>query len=105
MINLGEDTRISVPSELFEHYNKIIAKRDELLDSGTAEDRDVAAMLRVTTEILKDFTKLQEQAYNAEKFAVLQQIVIMTLKEESEELAQKVIRAFEEKINDLKNLS
>ena len=98
------DTRISVSTELKDHYQKIIQKRDEILDSEMAEDKDVAAILRVTTDILKEFVKLQETAYNAEKFAVLQQIIIDTLKEESPTLQNKVLRRFEQRIEELAQL-
>jgi len=90
------DTRISVSAELKEHYSKIIEQRNVILESEVSEDRDKAAILRVTSDILKDLVKIQEQAYNSEKFAILQQVVITVLKDYDTEVHRKVVELFEE---------
>jgi Rps23 Pro-64 3,4-dihydroxylase Tpa1-like proline 4-hydroxylase len=98
------DTRISVSAELKEHYEMIIKQRNETLDSQVAEDRDKAAILRVTSDILKDLVKIQEQAFNAEKFAILQQVVITVLKDYDAEIHRKVVELFEEQLKNVQEI-
>ena len=98
------DTRISVSAELKEHYSKIIEQRNGILESEVSEDRDKAAILRVTSDILKDLVKIQEQAYNSEKFAILQQVVITVLKDYDAEIHRKVVELFEEQLKNVQEI-
>jgi len=89
------DTRISVSKELKEHYDKIIERRDVILDDEQAENKDLIGILNATTSIIKELSKIQQELYNSEKFAILQQIIVNVLKDCDQEVADKVIRAME----------
>lgn len=91
------DVRISVSKELAEHYDLILKRRNYLLDSDLAEDKDVVAILNATTSIIKELSRIQAELYNSEKFAVLQQIIIDELKTCDTELQLRVIEALEQK--------
>lgn len=95
------DVRISVSKELSEHYNKIIERRDNILNDPNSADKDVIGILNTTTSIIRDLVKMQQDLYNSEKFAVLQQIIVNVLKESAPEVAEKVVKAFEERYEDL----
>lgn len=89
------DVRISVSKELAEHYELILQRRNDLLNSSLAEDRDVVAIINATTSIIKELSRIQAELYNSEKFAVLQQIIIDELKSCDTELQMRVIEAIE----------
>lgn len=92
------DVRISVSSELSEHYNKILKRRDDILDNPDSEDRTVVSILTATTAIIKELVKIQESLYNSEKFAVLQQVIVDVLKETDPEFQEKVMEEFESRV-------
>ena len=94
--NRFEDVRISVSKELADHYKKIITRRDKILDEDNEKEQVVVSILSATTQILRDLSKLQEEVYNAETFAVFQQAVIAVLKEEDEALVERVLIKIEE---------
>lgn len=94
--NRFEDVRISVSRELADHYNKIITRRDKVLEEDNEKEQVVVAILSATTQILRDLSKLQEDVYNAEKFAVFQQAVIAVLKEEGDDVVERVLKKIEE---------
>lgn len=94
--NRFEDVRISVSKELADHYNKIIDRRDSILGSNGVKEQVVVAILSATTQILRDLSKLQEEVYNAETFAVFQQAVIAILKEEDTDLVERVLKKIED---------
>ena len=89
------DTRISVSKELKEHYDKILTKRDEILNDQNSENKDLIGILNATTTIIKELSKIQQELYNSEKFAILQQIIVNVLKECDQEVADKVVKALE----------
>jgi len=89
------DTRISVSRELKEHYDKIIEKRDSILEDSGSENKDLIGILNATTSIIKELSKIQQELYNSEKFAVLQQVIVNVLKECDQEVADKVVKALE----------
>jgi len=92
------DVRISVSAELSEHYNKTLARRDSILDDEESEDKSVVSILNATTTIIKELAKIQEELYNSEKFAVLQQIIVQTLKDSDPIVANKVIKDLEDRL-------
>ena len=94
--NRFNDVRISVSKELADHYNKIITRRDEILESDVVKEQVVVSILTATTQILRDLSKIQEEVYNAEKYAVFQQAVISVLKDESDELVERVLNKIED---------
>jgi len=89
------DTRISVSKELKEHYDKIIERRDAILGDQNSENKDLIGILNATTTIIKELSKIQQELYNSEKFAILQQIIVNVLKECDQEVADKVVKALE----------
>ena len=89
------DTRISVSKELKEHYDKIIERRDAILGDQISENKDLIGILNATTTIIKELSKIQQELYNSEKFAILQQIIVNVLKECDQEVADKVVKALE----------
>ena len=89
------DTRISVSQELKEHYDKIIQRRDNILDDPGSENRDLIGILNATTSIIKELSKIQQDLYNSEKFAILQQIIVNVLKDCDQEVANRVVKALE----------
>lgn len=95
------DVRISVSKELAEHYAKIIARRDEILDNPESEDKSIIGILNATTGIIRDLAKIQADLYNSERFATLQQIIVNCLREVSPELQQKVLDEFERKYEEI----
>ncbi len=94
--NRFEDVRISVSRELADHYNKIIERRDSILEADNEKEQVVVSILSATTQILRDLSKLQEDVYNAEKFAIFQQSVIAVLKEENADIVERVIKKIAE---------
>jgi peptidoglycan hydrolase CwlO-like protein len=101
--DLFQDVRISVSAELHEHYTKIVNMRDKILGDPESEDKTIVSILNAVTTILKEMDKLQQSVYNTETSAVLQQLIIDTLKEESPELQERIVEAFEEKQRKLFN--
>ena len=89
------DVRISVSKELAAHYDLILQRRDDLLQDANAEDKDINTILNTTTNIIRDLAKIQQELYNSEKFAILQQIIIEELKLCDPELQEKVLQALE----------
>ena len=90
------DVRISVSKELAEHYRKVLDLRDGILEDEDSEDKSRISVLNATTSIIKELAKIQSDLYNAERFAILQQIIVKTLKESNKEIAEKVIRDLED---------
>lgn len=89
------DTRISVSKELKEHYDKIIERRDAILDDAGSENKDLIGILNATTSIIKELSKIQQELYNSEKFAILQQIIVNVLKDCDQGVADRVVAALE----------
>ena len=89
------DTRISVSQELKEHYDKIIQRRDDILNDPGSENKDLIGILNATTAIIKELSKIQQELYNSEKFAILQQIIVNVLKDCEPEVADRVVKALE----------
>jgi len=89
------DTRISVSKELKEHYDKIIERRDAILDDAGSENKDLIGILNATTSIIKELSKIQQELYNSEKFAILQQIIVNVLKDCDQGVADRVVSALE----------
>ena len=95
------DTRISVSQELKEHYDKIIQRRDNILDDPGSENRDLIGILNATTSIIKELSKIQQDLYNSEKFAILQQIIVNVLKDCDQEVANRVVKALERRYESI----
>jgi len=95
------DVRISVSKELAEHYQKILDTRDMVLDDPESENKDITAILQATTSIIKEMARIQADLYNSEKFAVLQQIIVNALKEESGKFQQRVVKRLEERLEEI----
>jgi len=95
------DTRISVSQELKEHYDKIIERRDNILDDPGSENRDLIGILNATTSIIRELSKIQQDLYNSEKFAILQQIIVNVLKDCDQEVANRVIAALEARLEKI----
>lgn len=95
------DVRVSVSKELSEHYQKILDMRDRVLNDPESENKDITAILVATTNIIKELAKIQADLYNSEKFAVLQQIIVNTLKEVDKDLQKKVVARLEERLEDI----
>jgi hypothetical protein len=89
------DTRISVSKELKEHYDKIIERRDAILNDSGSENKDLIGILNATTSIIKELSKIQQELYNSEKFAILQQIIVNVLKDCDQSVADRVVAALE----------
>jgi len=95
------DTRISVSQELKEHYDKIIQRRDNILDDPGSENRDLIGILNATTSIIRELSKIQQDLYNSEKFAILQQIIVNVLKDCDQEVANRVVKALERRYESI----
>jgi len=95
------DTRISVSQELKEHYDKIIQRRDDILDDPGSENKDLIGILNATTSIIKELSKIQQDLYNSEKFAILQQIIVNVLKDCDQEVANRVVKALERRYESI----
>ena len=87
---------IDISAELSDHFQKIKEHRDSVINNG--EDKDIAAALRVTSDIIKDLVKMQETVVNMEMIIALQQEIITALKESSPEVAQRVLDALERRL-------
>lgn len=94
----SRDVRISVNKELADHYKLILQMRDDLLADTDADPKAVIQVMNSTTGILKDLGKLQEDLYNSETTAILQQVVLSCLREADEKFQQKVIEIFKERL-------
>jgi len=95
------DTRISVSQELKEHYDKIIQRRDDILNDPGSENKDLIGILNATTSIIKELSKIQQDLYNSEKFAILQQIIVNVLKDCDQEVANRVVKALERRYESI----
>ncbi len=91
------DVRISVSAELSEHYGKIIEIRNTIIDNPESEDKSLVSILNATTTIIKELAKIQQDLYNSETFAVLQQVIVQVLRESDKKVAEKVLKALEER--------
>ena len=89
------DVRISVSEELKDHYDKIIEKRNEILEDNRSEDQSVIGILNATTSIIRELSKIQESLYNSERYARFQQIVIGVIDDQDIELATKIVEALD----------
>ena len=87
---------ISVSQELSDHFELVKTLRDNILVDNLAEARDKVAAINSMTSIIKDLSKMQQDVYNAERFSMLQQVVINTIKDKYPDLAQDVITTFEQ---------
>jgi hypothetical protein len=95
------DVRISVSNEFAEHFAAIKELRDSL--SLTEDDpKVIVQVMTAFTSVLRDLGKAQQDLYNSETFARLQQRIINVLKEVDPELARRVLEGYEE---DLRRLS
>lgn len=92
------DVRISVSKELSEHYEKVIFTRDSILKDAESEDKSIISILNATTSIIKELAKIQQDLYNSEKFAVLQQVIVSTLKETDTKTANTILKALEDRL-------
>ena len=92
------DVRISVGTELRNHYELIKAHRRVVLIDPNSETKDINAVLTATTTIIKELDKIQHSLYNSEKYAIFQQVVISVLKECDEELKEKVVSELENRL-------
>jgi hypothetical protein len=95
--DLFQDVRISVSNELHEHYVKIVNMRDKIINDPESEDKTIVSILNAVTTILKEMDKLQQSVYNTETSAVLQQLIIETIKEASPKMQKRIVELFEEK--------
>ena len=95
------DTRISVSQELKEHYDKIIQRRDDILNDPGSENKDLIGILNATTSIIRELSKIQQDLYNSEKFAILQQIIVNVLKDCDQEVANRVVKALERRYESI----
>lgn len=100
-VNDQEETRISVSKELKEHYDKIIARRNLILDDANAENKDITAILNATTTIIRELSKIQLDLYNSEKFAILQQVIVNVLKNYDQKIVDEVIEALERRLEKI----
>ncbi len=87
---------IDINQELSSHFEKVRDHRDLVLESG--EDKDRAAALRVTSDLIKDLVKIQESVVNMGMINTLQQEVITALQETSPEIADRVLKALEKRL-------
>ena len=93
--------QLLISKELEEHYNAIVTRRDEMLNTPDLyKDQDVTAMLNATTKMLQALVATQEKLYNAETHARFQHIVIEVLKEMDPEAANKILDRLDEALED-----
>jgi hypothetical protein len=94
---------IDISEHLHEHYETVLRTRDAVLAEPTSSGSEMAAVLRVTTDLIRELAKVQLGVYNSETIAVIQQAIINALDESSMETKMKVLEALErhlEKINE-----
>lgn len=92
---------ISVGRELKDHYDVVLRTRDEVLDDPEAKGSEKAAILNATTSIIKDLAKAQQDIYNSDSTARLQQAVYNALGDVSKDLQDKVIAAMERRFEEI----
>ncbi len=88
-----KDERLSVDREIREHYDIVKQFRDDLL-ADNEDPNAVVKALAAMTSIIRDVVKVQNQLYNAEKHALLQQTIFNVLKEYDPKIHEEVIVAF-----------
>jgi len=96
-----EHVFISVSKELHDHYQVIIETRDRILEDHDESASGKASILNATTSILKDLAKTQQELYNSDTVARLQQAVYNTLKEVDPALKDKVLSLLEKNLETL----
>lgn len=96
------DVRISVSEELQEHYKSIIKMRDDIVGDIDSPPSQVIAILRLVTDMIKEFAKIQEGLYNSETTAMLQQAIVETLKNSNKKVYKEVMKAFDSKMREMK---
>lgn len=86
---------INVSDELKDHYEVVLRTRDSVLAEPTSSGSEMAAVLRVTTDLIRELAKIQTDVYNAETISVIQQCILEALAEAAPEVKLKVIEALE----------
>jgi len=92
---------ICISDELHDHYKRIIETRDAILDNPEESGQAQAAIINATTTALKELLKTQQEAYNSDTIARLQQAVINALGDVSKGLQEKVIKAMEGRFGEI----
>jgi len=87
---------VDISTELNSHFDLVKQHRDATLSNG--EDRDIAAALRVTSDLIKDLIKMQAEVVNMNMILALQQEVITALQETDPETADRVLKALERRL-------
>lgn len=97
----AEVVMISVSRELYEHYQVIIDARDEVLRDHDASASGKAAILNTTTSMLREIAKLQQDLFNSDLIARLQQACYHVLKEADPALKDKVLALMEKRFEEI----
>ena len=87
---------VDISKELEEHFELVKQHRDNTINNG--EDKDIAAALRVCSDMIKDLIKMQAEVVNMNMINTLQQEVIAALLEVDHETADKVLKALERRL-------
>lgn len=87
---------VDISKELEEHFELVKQHRDNTINNG--EDKDIAAALRVCSDMIKDLIKMQAEVVNMNMINTLQQEVITALREVDHETADKVLKALERRL-------
>lgn len=87
---------VDISTELNEHFAKVKEHRDNTINNG--EDRDIAAALRVCSDMIAQLIKMQAEVVNMNMILALQQEVIAALQETDPETADKVLKALERRL-------
>lgn len=87
---------IDINKELSDHFTLVKQHRDNTLNSG--DDKDIAAALRVCSDLIKDLVKMQESVVNMTAILALQQEVVAALRESSQEVSDRVLKALERRL-------
>lgn len=93
---------IEVSTELLEHYKVVLDTRDAVLAEPTSSGSEMAAVLRVTTELIKELARTQLEIYNSETIAIIQQAIINALVEADINTKNKVLEALERHLEQVR---
>jgi hypothetical protein len=92
---------INISDELREHYETVLKTRDAVLEEPTSSGSEMAAVLRVTTDLIKELARIQTAVYSAESLSVIQQAIINALDEADMTTKMRVLEALERHLENI----